>query len=171
MLSLLSQNFCGWLLHIYIWYICAHSIHYTYIYIIDIENTFLSHSFFHIFRRIGLKTDYHHFTSLDERIHGKMSHFDAIFDTICCLPASILCVRIDNVRFVSFLLVAGTLVLILLNSFWKLSGLLSCFHLPNCRHHFLLMVSFFRKNTICANNFYPTHSCDSCCQRLSLQLC
>ena len=101
MLSLLSQNFCGWLLHIYIWYICAHSIHYTYIYIIDIENTFLSHSFFHIFRRIGLKTDYHHFTSLDERIHGKMSHFDAIFDTICCLPASILCVRIDNVRFVS----------------------------------------------------------------------
>ena len=121
MLSLKSQNFCGWLLHIYIWYICAHSIHYTYIYIIDIENPFLSHSFFHIFRRIGLKTDYHHFTSLDGHIDGKISHFDAIFDKICCLPASTPCLRINNEKFVSFfaivLLVAGTLVLILLNSF------------------------------------------------------
>lgn len=40
--------------YLHLIYICAHSIHYTYVYIIDIENTFLSHSYFHIFRGIGL---------------------------------------------------------------------------------------------------------------------
>ena len=87
--------------HLHLIYLCT--FYTLYIYTSLILKTLFYH--IHIFRRISLKTDYHHFTSFDEHIHGKMSHFDAIFVEICCLPANKPCVRIENVMFVSFLLV------------------------------------------------------------------
>ena len=72
-------------------YLCTFYTIYIYIYTSLILKTpflFLSHSYFHIFRRIGLKTDYHHFTSLDEHIDGKF-HISMQFLTkyVACLPA------------------------------------------------------------------------------------
>ena len=128
-------------------------MHYTYIYIIDIENTFLSHSYFHIFRGIGLKTHYHHFTSLDEHIHGKMSHFDAIFDKICCLPAyqqTLFCLQQCEVcQFFCYRFACSRHTRI--DSFELILKIVWSVELfPLAQLHFLLMVFFFsEKYNIC----------------------